>query len=640
MSLAPRLAGNTGRLVLGLTLLATALMLPRHVRASAFCHVVDGSFTDCLGDGSNKEWSDVHFDVFFGGRLFVGADQDAGKTALFLMYDYIGGACGADQCGTVEFDVMENGKLDHYKVVVGPTCATNFFDVFVNGVKLPEHLEEGIVARAGCGTSPNGPAPHEILELSVPLRTVYQPDDPRFWSSGIQPPPPAPNGDCDGDGVPDTVDNCVCTPNPDQADTDGDGIGDVCDPCPGVDSDGDGVPDDRDNCPSVPNADQKDTDGDGAGDVCDSCPNDPTDSCPGADRDGDGIPDSDDNCPSVPNADQADADFDGFGDACDPCKFDDTNTCLLPPACQQCPSPDSDGDGVPDVFDNCPSVPNPDQSDRDGDGEGDVCDSCPDSVAVTCAQPVDSDGDGIPNSDDNCPGVANANQADADGDGFGDACDPCPADVDQACLCLGPKGSRKRAPSGPSGLIEGHASILTAHSDGTTSSAPRALCASPEVCANPKTDNPKIVQKFIKSKYDALLKCLAKGTKPCDLGKVNKIGPLSSPCRALAECLVDSSVELMFGNNNPPPGPVKDKCATAIGKEGTKFVNTLITNHIQGKDAKTTLAAGKAESRLGRKCGNPIGPPADLGGDCHGQAANPGAIGCLFLNLERVNPLP
>jgi uncharacterized membrane protein len=37
-----------------------------------------------------------------------------------------------------------------------------------------------------------------------------------------------------------------------------------------------------------------------------------------ADRDGDGVLDGDDNCPSVPNADQSDLDDDGAGDACDP----------------------------------------------------------------------------------------------------------------------------------------------------------------------------------------------------------------------------------------------------------------------------------------------------------------------------------
>lgn len=61
--------------------------------------------------------------------------------------------------------------------------------------------------------------------------------------------PPLP--DSDGDGIPDTLDNCPGTYNPDQLDTDGDGVGDVCD-----------------NCPSTPNADQADLNQNGIGDVC------------------------------------------------------------------------------------------------------------------------------------------------------------------------------------------------------------------------------------------------------------------------------------------------------------------------------------------------------------------------------------
>jgi len=40
--------------------------------------------------------------------------------------------------------------------------------------------------------------------------------------------------DADGDGAPDTTDNCIDTPNTDQQDTDGDGLGDVCDAEPNV----------------------------------------------------------------------------------------------------------------------------------------------------------------------------------------------------------------------------------------------------------------------------------------------------------------------------------------------------------------------------------------------------------------------
>lgn len=41
-------------------------------------------------------------------------------------------------------------------------------------------------------------------------------------------------------------------------------------------------------------------------------------------------------------------------------------------------SGDTDGDGIPDIFDNCVDTPNGDQADRDGDGKGDTCDDHPD----------------------------------------------------------------------------------------------------------------------------------------------------------------------------------------------------------------------------------------------------------------------
>lgn len=63
------------------------------------------------------------------------------------------------------------------------------------------------------------------------------------------------NGDCDGDGVLNSADNCVVVKNSDQADADGDNCGFACD-----------------NCPGVANPDQADTDGDGVGDACDPNP--------------------------------------------------------------------------------------------------------------------------------------------------------------------------------------------------------------------------------------------------------------------------------------------------------------------------------------------------------------------------------
>ena len=87
-------------------------------------------------------------------------------------------------------------------------------------------------------------------------------------------------------------------------------------------------------------------------------------------------------------------------------------------------TPDTDGDGISDDFDNCPAIANVTQADSDEDGAGDACDNCP---TVTNHSQLDSDSDGVGDACDNCRLVGNISQIDSDEDGMGDACDTCDA---------------------------------------------------------------------------------------------------------------------------------------------------------------------------------------------------------------------
>lgn len=136
------------------------------------------------------------------------------------------------------------------------------------------------------------------------------------------------------------------------------------------------------------------------------------------DLDGDGLPNVYDNCPSTPNPGQEDEDGDLVGSACDNCP-------AVPNPYQQDTDLDWQGhlapDGVGDACDNCPKEPNPGQEDADTDNVGDVCDNCP---ADANTGQEDADTDLVGDACDNCPNTGNRDQVDSDGDGPGDACDP------------------------------------------------------------------------------------------------------------------------------------------------------------------------------------------------------------------------
>jgi outer membrane protein OmpA-like peptidoglycan-associated protein len=182
--------------------------------------------------------------------------------------------------------------------------------------------------------------------------------------------------DKDGDGILDKDDKCPEIPE------DKDGFEDE-DGCPEDDNDHDGITDKKDKCPNDPEDKDGFEDEDGCPDVdndkdtlcdpwvmgremvakyasvcrpTDKCPNEPqgpggVDGCPNGDTDGDGIMNDKDKCPTDPE------DKDGFQD-------DDG-----------CPEPDNDGDGILDPQDKCPDQPEVRNGFQDEDG-------CPDEAPV------------------------------------------------------------------------------------------------------------------------------------------------------------------------------------------------------------------------------------------------------------------
>ncbi len=114
---------------------------------------------------------------------------------------------------------------------------------------------------------------------------------------------------------------------------------------------------------------------------------------PPKDTDGDGIIDSLDKCPTVPGLPKyegcpiPDTDKDGINDEEDKCP-----TVPGLPKYQGCPIPDTDGDGINDENDKCPTVPGVAEyqgcpvPDRDKDGIPDDKDKCPDVPGVASQQ--------------------------------------------------------------------------------------------------------------------------------------------------------------------------------------------------------------------------------------------------------------
>lgn len=183
-----------------------------------------------------------------------------------------------------------------------------------------------------------------------------------------------------GDGVPNRYDNCPYEYNPDQTDTAGDGIGDACDNCPHLANPAQVAHDDNPYWDPHPHNEEAQI---RKGDACctdpQRCGGDDT-TAPSAyadietDTSGDGVPDIMDNCPDVYNP-PTDPDCVAANCGDDPhcqeciCSCENDYPCegdeVVQDDFDRCEQPDSSGDGVGDMCDNCPGEHNPNQTAAD-----------------------------------------------------------------------------------------------------------------------------------------------------------------------------------------------------------------------------------------------------------------------------------
>jgi hypothetical protein len=282
-----------------------------------------------------------------------------------------------------------------------------------------------------------------------------------------------------------------------------------------TDTDNDGIGDSIDNCLNTPNAGQEDTDIDGAGDACDECVSDPDKTTAGvcgcgvADVDADGdsyyacADDCDDGngainpaaeevCDGVDNNCSGgiddgltfDLDGDGFStpDSCTGTKddCDDSNASINPGGDDSvCNGLDDDCDGSVDeeytstpttcgigecsgntgqlecqsgtVVDTCQPL---------AGASDEVCDGLDNDCDGTVDEGFDQDNDGVFDCFDNCPAHYDPSQQDIDGDLVGDICDICPADDTNQCdpdktaaVIIGPDGGTVASPDGSATII-------------------------------------------------------------------------------------------------------------------------------------------------------------------------------------------
>ena len=200
------------------------------------------------------------------------------------------GVCG---CGETDYDSDGDGAADCFDecpndpdaIVAGPCgCAGEEIDTDGDGVfdcidGCPEDAGKVDPGVCGCGVADVDSDGDGTLDCLDGCPADPGKIEPGVCGCGVA------DIDSDGDTYLDCQEACpfdpfkiepgVCGCGVADTDSDGDTIADCVDVCPfdaDNDIDGDGVCGDVDNCVDTPNADQANADGDAAGDACDECP--------------------------------------------------------------------------------------------------------------------------------------------------------------------------------------------------------------------------------------------------------------------------------------------------------------------------------------------------------------------------------